>query len=137
MFFAGLLALSCIDLELQLLPKKIVYPLSVMVTALLVDSLRPSTTCGIDFLVGVLCALGWFLVFFLLNLASPKILGFGDVRLAPVLGIALGWLGVGYAVLGFFAANVVGAVVGLALMVSRRMTPTARCPMGSSLPRDA
>jgi leader peptidase (prepilin peptidase) / N-methyltransferase len=128
-FFAGLLALSCIDLELQLLPKKIVYPLLVIVTALLI---LPSAVYDVwhQFLVGVLCAVGWFLVFFLMNLASPKILGFGDVRLAPVLGLALGWLGVGYVLLGFFAANVVGAIVGLALMGSGRATRKDRVPYG-------
>ena len=127
--FAGLLALSCIDFELQLLPKKIVYPLLVIVTALLV---LPSAIDDVwhQFLVGVLCAAGWFLAFFLLNLASPRILGFGDVRLAPVLGLALGWLGVGYVLLGFFAANVVGAVVGVALMGSGRMTRKDRLPYG-------
>ena len=35
-----------------------------------------------------------------MNLASPRLLGFGDVRLAPVLGLALGWLGWRYVLLG-------------------------------------
>ena len=48
-----------------------------------------------------------------MNLASPRILGFGDVRLSLVLGLSLGWLGVGYVLLGFFAANLIGAVVGI------------------------
>jgi leader peptidase (prepilin peptidase)/N-methyltransferase len=127
--FAGLLALSCIDVELQLLPKKIVYPLLAIVTALLVLASALDHVWH-QFLVGVLCALGWFLVFFLMNLASPKILGFGDVRLAPVLGLALGWLGVGYVLIGFFAANVVGAIVGLGLIASGRATRQARVPYG-------
>ena len=33
--FAGLLALSCIDVERMILPKKIVYPLTILVAALL------------------------------------------------------------------------------------------------------
>ena len=33
--FAGLLALSCIDVERMILPKKIVYPLTALVAALL------------------------------------------------------------------------------------------------------
>ncbi len=90
--FAGLLALSVIDVEPLLLPKKIVWPLSVLVTALFVMA-AAATGQWHDLLVGAICAAAWFLVFFLLNLASPRILGFGDVRLAPVLGLALGWLG--------------------------------------------
>ena len=52
-------------------------------------------------LIGVVCAAGWFAVFFaFLYLVSPSFIGFGDVRLAPLLGMSLGWLGIGY-VLGF------------------------------------
>jgi leader peptidase (prepilin peptidase) / N-methyltransferase len=127
--FAGLLALSCIDIEHLLLPKRIVYPVTALVTFLLL------LAAAIDgqwhhFVVGVLCAAGWFVVFFALNLISPRLLGFGDVRLSLVLGMSLGWLGVGYVVLGFFAANVVGAVVGLALIASRRMSRSDRIPYG-------
>jgi leader peptidase (prepilin peptidase) / N-methyltransferase len=127
--FAGLLALSCIDLELQLLPKRIVYPLLVIVTVLLLLASAVEDVWH-QFLVGALCAIGWFLVFYLMNLASPKILGFGDVRLAPVLGLPLGWLGFGYVILGFFAANLVGAMVGIALMATRRMSRKDRLPYG-------
>ena len=50
---------------------------------------------------------------------QPPALGFGDVRLSLVLGLALGWLGVGYVLLGFFAANLIGAVLGIALIVDQ------------------
>ena len=70
-----------------------------------------------------------------MNLASPKMLGFGDVRLAPVLGLALGWLGWRYVVLGFFAANLVGAVIGITLIASHRMTRQQQIPYGVFLAR--
>jgi leader peptidase (prepilin peptidase)/N-methyltransferase len=127
--FAGLLALSCIDVEHLLLPKRIVYPVTVLVTLLLLLA-AAVTGHWHDFVVGVLCAAGWFAVFFALNLLSPRILGFGDVRLSLVLGMSLGWLGVGYVLLGFFAANVVGAVVGVALIVTKRMSRADRIPYG-------
>jgi leader peptidase (prepilin peptidase)/N-methyltransferase len=47
-------------------------------------------------------------------------MGFGDVKLAPVLGVTLGWVGVGAAAVGLFAAFLVGGVVGVALMIARR-----------------
>ena len=61
---------------------------------------------------------------------SPKLIGFGDVRLAPVLGLALGWLGWRYVVLGFFAANLIGAVIGIALIATHRMTRQQQIPYG-------
>jgi leader peptidase (prepilin peptidase)/N-methyltransferase len=127
--FAGLLALSCIDVERLLLPKKIVYPLTGLVAALLLLA-AAATGNWHAYVTAVVCALGWFAVFFALNFMSPRILGFGDVRLSLVLGLALGWLGVGYVLLGFFAANVIGAVIGLTLIASKRMSRSDRIPYG-------
>jgi leader peptidase (prepilin peptidase)/N-methyltransferase len=127
--FAGLLALSCIDMERLLLPKKIVYPLTALVAALLLLA-AAATGKWHDYLIGVACAAGWFAVFFAMNLMSPRILGFGDVRLSFVLGLALGWLGVGYVLLGFFAANVIGAVIGIALIATKRMDRANPVPYG-------
>ena len=93
--FAGLLALSVIDVELLLLPEEDRVPAPGAVTALLVAG-RGDHRSWHDFLVGALSRSGWFVVFFADEPRQPTILGFGDVRLAPVLGLALGWLGVGY-----------------------------------------
>jgi leader peptidase (prepilin peptidase)/N-methyltransferase len=126
---AGLLALACIDLELMVLPKRIVYPLGGLVAALLV--LASAATGDWDALErGGLSAAVWFLVFFSLNAIDPRLLGFGDVRLAPVLGLALGWLGIRDELLGFFAANLLGAVVGIALIATRRMSRRQQVPYG-------
>jgi len=81
-------------------------------------------------LIAVLCALAWWIVFFALHAASPRLLGFGDVRLAPMLGLALGWLGVRYVVLGFFSANLIGAIFGLALISTKRMHRRDQIPYG-------
>jgi leader peptidase (prepilin peptidase)/N-methyltransferase len=126
--FAGLLALSIIDIETLLL-KKIVWPLSGLVAALLLVA-AALTGRWHDLLVGAVCGAAWFAVFFVMNLASPRLLGFGDVRLSPVLGLALGWLGVRYVLLGFFAANLIGAVIGIALIVGKRMNRQQMMPYG-------
>ena len=81
-------------------------------------------------MIGVICAAAWFVVFFGMNLASPRLLGFGDVRLSLVLGLSLGWLGVGYVLLGFFAANLIGAVVGIVLIATKHMDRQSRIPYG-------
>jgi leader peptidase (prepilin peptidase)/N-methyltransferase len=127
--FAGLLALSVIDVERLLLPKAIVWPLSISVTALLVMA-AAATGEWHDLLVGLACGAAWFVVFYAMFFISPKLIGFGDVRLAPVLGLSLGWLDWRYVVLGFFAANFIGAVIGIALIASHRMSRRQQIPYG-------
>ena len=127
--FAGLLALSLIDIELLILPKSIVYVTLALVAGLL--ALAAAMTSGWHaLLIGALCALGWFVVFFVLNFASPRLLGFGDVRLALLLGLSLGWLGIRYVILGFFLANLIGAIIGITLIATKKMRRDQQIPYG-------
>ena len=126
---AGLVALSFIDVERLTLPKAIVYPLLGLV-ALSLEIAAMATGQWHRLFVAALCGLVWFLVFFALNFVSPRHLGFGDVRLVPVLGLALGWLGIRYVILGFFGANLIGAVIGVILIATKRMTRDQQIPYG-------
>jgi leader peptidase (prepilin peptidase)/N-methyltransferase len=126
---AGLLALACTDMEHLLLPKRIVYPVLGLVGSLLVVA-AAITGHWHNLLVAAISGAVWFVIFFAMNAISPRALGFGDVRLAPVLGLALGWLGIRYVLLGFFAANLIGAIIGIALIASKRMSREQQIPYG-------
>ena len=126
---AGLLALACIDFEHLLLPKKVVYPTLALVGALLILA-AAETGEWHNLLVAGISSVAWFVVFFLMNLASPRILGFGDVRLALVLGLGLGWFGWRYVVLGFFAANLIGAIIGITLIALNKIRRDQPIPYG-------
>lgn len=127
--FAGLVPLAVIDAELMVLPTRIVSPVTAAVSALLLMA-SAGTGHWHQLVVGLACAAAWCAVFLALYLISPRFLGLGDVRLAPLLGISLGWLGVGYAVLGFFAANLIGAVIGLVLIAVKGYTRQDRVAYG-------
>jgi len=129
---AGLVALSVIDLEHFLLPNRIVYPLAVATIVLLALAAAGDdawTAFGRALLGGVVAmvALG------LLHLVSPRSMGFGDVKLAFVLGLVLGWLGWSELVLGLFCGFLAGAVVGLALIVLRHRGRKDHLPFGPFL----
>ena len=53
-------------------------------------------------------------------LTAGRGMGLGDVALAPVLGLALGWLGWGPSVVGLVLGFAIGAVVGVVLIASGR-----------------
>ena len=128
-FFAGLVALAFCDLEHFLLPRRVVYPTLAGSGAFLVAG---AAAGGEWRRLGVAASCGAvaFGVFFVLNRINPKGLGFGDVRLAGVMGLLLGWLGVTTAITGFFVASILGAVMAVALLVTRRAGRHTHLPYG-------
>jgi leader peptidase (prepilin peptidase)/N-methyltransferase len=129
---AGLVALSVIDLEHFLLPNRIVYPLAVAILVLLALAAVGDdawAAFGRALLGGVVAmlALG------ALHLVSPRSMGFGDVKLAFVLGLVLGWLGWSELVLGLFCGFLAGALVGLGLIVLRHRGRKDHLPFGPFL----
>ncbi|MEU1519128.1 A24 family peptidase [Streptomyces sp. NPDC005811] len=59
--------------------------------------------------------------------------GFGDVKLALVLGAVLGWYGWTVLLVGTFAGYLLGALYGIGLMLAGRAGRTSRFPFGPFL----
>jgi leader peptidase (prepilin peptidase)/N-methyltransferase len=129
---AGLVVLGFIDLDHMLLPRRVVYLTMVLVGAAF---LAGAATAGQwhRLLVAALSAVVPWAVFFAINYIAPKALGFGDVRLALLIGFGLGWLGAAYAFLGFILASVLGSVVGMAMMATGRAGRRTPIPFGTFL----
>jgi leader peptidase (prepilin peptidase)/N-methyltransferase len=66
-------------------------------------------------LIGAVVASGGLLV---LALLYPRGMGMGDVKLALLLGLYLGWLSLGHVLLGLFLGFLLGSVVGIGLLVT-------------------
>lgn len=64
---------------------------------------------------------------------SGRGMGLGDVALAPVPGLVLGWLGLGPALVGLGAGFLIGAVVGVALIATGITAARSRVPHGPFL----
>lgn len=126
---AGLVVLAFIDLDHMLLPRKIVYATLTLVGVALVAGAASGGQWG-RLGVAVVCGVvAWFL-FFALNFVRPKALGFGDVRLALLIGFGLGWLGAAYAFLGFVLASILGAVAGTVMIAMGRASRKTPVPFG-------
>jgi leader peptidase (prepilin peptidase) / N-methyltransferase len=71
-----------------------------------------------------------FVSYLLLRMLGQGGMGGGDVKLAGVLGIALGWVGWGALAVGAIAGFVLGGVYGVILLLSRRATAKTAVPFG-------
>jgi leader peptidase (prepilin peptidase)/N-methyltransferase len=80
--------------------------------------------------IGALGALG---VFYVIYLAARGGFGFGDVRLGAVLGWYLAWQGLPFAPVGIFLGFVLGATVGVALMILGKAGRRTAVPFGPFL----
>lgn len=123
------IALALIDLDTRRLPDVIVLPAYVVLAALFV------VTCLLGapwegLLRAAIGGVALYAFYFLLRLVRPGGMGGGDVKLAGVLGMALGWLGWGSLIVGAFAAFLLGGVIGIALMLARRATRKTAIPFG-------
>jgi leader peptidase (prepilin peptidase)/N-methyltransferase len=74
-----------------------------------------------------------FAALFLLAFISPRSFGFGDVKLGAVLGGYLGWFGWGYVYYGVFAGFVLGALIAIGLLATRRASLKTAMAFGPML----
>ncbi|HRF29343.1 MAG: prepilin peptidase [Azonexus sp.] len=125
----ALIALSAIDLDTQLLPDSITLPLLWLGLAFnLWTTFADLPTAVIGAMAGYLSL--WS-VFWLFKLATGKEgMGYGDFKLLAALGAWLGWQMLPAIIL---LSSVVGAVVGIALIVAARHGRNVPIPFGPYL----
>ena len=125
-------ALAMIDLDVHRLPDVIVLPAyGVGLVLLALASADPGGTADWGALVRALIGgAGLFAMYFLLALVYPAGMGFGDVKLAGVLGLYLAWIGWGALAVGAFSAFLVGGVFSIALLAARLATRKSGIPFG-------
>jgi leader peptidase (prepilin peptidase)/N-methyltransferase len=125
----GLIQLAYCDLSRRLLPKTLVYALSVLVFASGV-LVAAGTNEWRRLLVATLGALGAFAFFFAINLMNPRWMAFGDVRLSLVFGFGLAWVSPMALFQAFLYANILALVAGVALIALHRADRRSAMPFG-------
>jgi leader peptidase (prepilin peptidase)/N-methyltransferase len=131
-FLAIAVALALIDLDVHRLPDAIVlpsYPVALGLLAL--ASWNPGGEPSWDAKVrAVIGAVVLFVVYLVLAVVYPSGMGFGDVKLAGVLGLYLGFVGWGALLVGAFAAFFLGGIFSLVLLALKRVGRKSGIPFG-------
>lgn len=134
--FVGLVVLStglgAIDLACHRLPLILVNP-AIVAGAVLLAGVAAVTGDWGSYGRALLGALVLGAVFLLLYLVPGQNLGFGDVRLAVLLGLFLGWLGWPQVVWGILLPWLVNGPVVLVLLLAGRVGRKSRLPFGPAL----
>lgn len=122
------LVVSTVDLRIHILPNRFILPAYVLGPGLLAAATwvtgAPWSQWGRALAIGILA----YVLFFLLSLLGS--MGFGDVKLAGVLGLFLGWLGPGVAALGVILAFLGAGLWALGLVATRRATGATHVALG-------
>ncbi|MCP2250979.1 prepilin peptidase [Lentzea aerocolonigenes] len=122
-------ALAFIDTAVRRLPDVLTLPAYPAVLILLTVAALTGGTIGA---LGraVLGGLTLAFVYRVLEFVNPAGMGYGDVKLSGVIGMALAWLGWPVLLLGAALAFILSAVVSLVLLLLRKVTLKSTLPFG-------
>ena len=122
-------ALALIDIDTHTLPNRIVLP-ACPVGALLLTSAALFAGEPDRLLSALIGAMALFSVYLMMALFYPGGMGLGDVKLAGVLGMFLGWVGWAPLVVGAFGAFFLGGLFSLVLILTRKANRKSGIPFG-------
>ncbi len=126
------LVLAAIDLEHHRLPDRLTLAAAVVSgLALAFDAAVMNEWSALG--RGLVCAAAAGIVLLVMALISPSGMGLGDVKLAALLSLHMGWLGWQVAVLAVLVGFVAGAVGALLLLAVGRATLRTPIPFGPAL----
>jgi leader peptidase (prepilin peptidase)/N-methyltransferase len=123
-------ALAIIDIQHRRLPNALTltsYPVALVLLGLAALGTRGGGHHLADALIGMAAA---GLLYLLQALIYPAGMGWGDVKLSGLIGLYLGWFGAEVLLAGLLAGYLLGAVTGIALLVTRRATGKSQIPFG-------
>ena len=124
--------LIVIDLQLHRLPNRLLIP-TFLAGAALLTLAAGRWSAWSHLLRATEGAAAVYAVLFLIAFASPRSFGMGDVKLGGIVGGYLGWFGWRYVYYGVFAGFLIGAVLAIGLLATRRASMKTAVPFGPML----
>lgn len=122
-------ALAMIDIDTHTLPNRVVLP-AFIVGGTLLGAAGVLSGDYVALLRAVIGGATLMVAYAVMAFAYPGGMGFGDVKLAGVLGLFLGHLGWGEFVVGAFGAFLLGGVFSLGLLALRKVNRKGGIPFG-------
>lgn len=127
---AASVALAVVDIRTRRLPDAITLPSYPLGLALL-GGAAPFVAQGwTRFVYAVIGLAVLYVCYLMLFLIYPRGMGFGDVKLAGILGLYLGWLGLDVLFVGAFLGFLLGGAYGLVAVLAGRATRKTAIPFG-------
>lgn len=122
-------ALALIDIDVKRLPDAIVLPSYVVAGVLLGVGAATGSDSG-DLVRALFGGAAMYGFYFALAFAYPAGMGFGDVKLAGILGAYTAWLGWGAWTVGLFGGFLLGGVWGIGLIALSKGGRKSKVPFG-------
>lgn len=116
--------LAAMDFDVHRLPDRIMWPsMGLLLLGLVVAGAIAGDwgAIGRVVLAGLACSGGYLLLSLLSLTRGSLAVGMGDVKLAGLLGLGLGWFGWQVVLIGMYAGVLVGGLYALFLLVTRQV----------------
>jgi len=126
-----LIVIFVFDLKYYIIPDETIYPAIIFSIIWIIYTFSFGAIGGTDLIYTILSALGASLFFFLIWFFSKGMaMGFGDVKLAILIGLLLGYPKV---ILGLFLGFLFGAIIGSVLILLKKKGFKSEIPFGPFL----
>lgn len=134
LFWSGiscfLIIIFVYDLKHYIIPDKVIFPAIglTLIYNLVTSDFIPHTLYFLNPLIAAFGAAGFFL--FIVLFSQGKWMGLGDVKLAFFMGLLLGFPNI---LAALFSAFLIGAIIGVGLILAKKKTLGSRVPFGPFL----
>lgn len=127
-YFCLLLVIAVIDMDHQLILNRLVYPAALIATALSLTAYRLDIVPDIEH-AAIGCAIG-LVLFLIIAILSRGGMGLGDVKMAALMGIILGYPAV---LVAIFLAIAAGGLIAITLLATKIKGRKQGIPFGPFL----
>ncbi len=128
-FGAAIMVLTITDLDTKLIPNRILGPATLIASGLLIVGGLASGE-GWALMWAAVGGASYFGVMFLLALLARGGIGFGDVKLAFLIGVFTGYLSWGHVIVAGVGAFLIGGLIAVLLLITRRRGRKDAIPFG-------